>query len=583
MLGEHSEDMHVERMIQAAALLNARVRERLEDDVPDFTASLLEVLYPEFLRPLPSCSIVCFEPSVAVERVAKPAVIKRGTYLTTRFGEFGFRTIYDVSISPLVIEGASYRLPSAVPSSVQLPEDASGVFSITFAVNSGSVNLIDAAPDRVRVFVDAPELATATVIDGLLHRCKSPFVETDSSGRWNALDVAPVTAVGFDKDESLIERPDGHESQYRLLFEYFGYPAKFHFLDFHVGKLARGRASPARLTIHLPVCGLHPETSAAISLMGLTAANFRLRCAPAVNLFPCAAESIALKDATLPAYPMIPQTVTSEGVRVWAVGSVRLTRDGDGNPVTREVKPLYSLDHHRGFDGAAKHRPVLYWLEGRQQGYRALAASGDCVLSFVPVQGEATEPPGDEQIDAMLLCCNGDLPNYMEWGAQEGDFAFPDRSIVGKITLLRRPTDSTPRGVPRNQYWNVIRSLAAGPFSLDRSGLPSLKALLEGHVPAGAQGSAQHINAILGISRETAMEWIVEKPQSRMARGLRVRLVIDETALAGVPVVVLARVLESVFVRYAPAHSFVQLVLVSANDGCELVRGQLLPGAVPLL
>ncbi|WP_321818252.1 MULTISPECIES: type VI secretion system baseplate subunit TssF [unclassified Paraburkholderia] len=53
MQGEQSEDMHVERLIRAAALINARVRERLEDDVPDFTAPLLEVLYPEFLRPLP--------------------------------------------------------------------------------------------------------------------------------------------------------------------------------------------------------------------------------------------------------------------------------------------------------------------------------------------------------------------------------------------------------------------------------------------------------------------------------------------------------------------------------------------------
>ncbi|WP_321818294.1 MULTISPECIES: type VI secretion system baseplate subunit TssF [unclassified Paraburkholderia] len=54
MQGEYSEDMHVERLIQAAALFNARVRERLEDDVPDFTMPLLEVLYPEFLRPLPA-------------------------------------------------------------------------------------------------------------------------------------------------------------------------------------------------------------------------------------------------------------------------------------------------------------------------------------------------------------------------------------------------------------------------------------------------------------------------------------------------------------------------------------------------
>lgn len=400
--GEQSEDMHVERLMQSAALLNARVRERLDDDVPDFTVPLLEVLYPEFLRPFPACSIACFEPGAAVERIAKPAIIKRA------------------AISKRV-----------------------------------SVNL----------------------------------------------DFAPFTT----------------------------------------------------------------------------------RCAPVINLFQCQAEPIALKDATLPTFPMVPQKVSAEETNVWSVSSVRLTYDNDGDPVSRNINPLYSLEHYRRFETASSRRPMLYWTQSNQKGHMAFAPGGACVLSFVTAGGEATEPARDEQIHATLMCSNGDAPGFLQWGAPEGDFAYPDRSVVGKITLLSRPTDCTPREVPQSQYWNVIRSLAAGPFSLDRNGLPSLKALLEAHIPPGAHSASGQINAIVGLSRETAMEWIVEKPQSRMARGLRVRLVIDETAFVDAAIVGLARVLESVFVRYAPAHSFVQLVLVSANNGSELARGQLLPGAVPFL
>ncbi|MBB3257463.1 type VI secretion system protein ImpG [Paraburkholderia bannensis] len=583
MMGEHSEDMHVERMIQSAALLNGRIRERLEDDVPDFTAPLLEVLYPEFLRAFPSCSVACFEPSAGVERLAKPSVIKRGTHLTTRVGEYGFRTVYDVSMSPLAIDDTIYRLPSAVPASVQLPEGAAGVFSISFVVRSESVSLADAAGEIARVYIDAPETPTASIIDAILYRGKRAFIEIDSSGRWSALESVPVTPVGFADDEALFTRPDGEESQYRLLLEYFGWPVKFHFLDFHLGKLLRGRAIKRRITLHIPVCGLHPETAAAISLYGLNASNFKLRCAPVVNLFPCPAEPIALKDVNLPAYPMIPQAVSPEGAQVWAVGGVRLTRDTDGTAVTRELKPLYSLDHHSGFATATKTRPVLFWTESRHQGYKATEAAGQCLLSFVTVGGEEAEPPRDEQIDAALLCTNGSAPASMPWGEREGDFSFPDRSVAAKITLLLRPTDSAERHVPRNQYWYVIQCLSAGPFSLDQKGLPSLKALLEGHVPSADQASIAQINAIVSLARETAMEWIVEKPQSRMARGLRVRLALNESALTAVPIVVLARVLESVFVQYAPAHSFVQLVLISANNGAELARGQLLPGVVPVI
>ncbi|WP_430231571.1 type VI secretion system baseplate subunit TssF [Paraburkholderia tropica] len=119
--------------------------------------------------------------------------------------------------------------------------------------------------------------------------------------------------------------------------------------------------------------------------------------------------------------------------------------------------------------------------------------------------------------------------------------------------------------------------------TLDQSGLPALRSLLSAHAPIRGQTNEDQIDAIVGLSRETAMEWIVEKPQSRMARGLRVRITVDEQGLAGTPIAIFARVLESVFVRYAPAHSFVQVVIVSAANGAELARGQLIPGAVPVL
>ncbi|CAG9207598.1 Protein ImpG/VasA [Paraburkholderia tropica] len=581
MQGEHSEDMHVERMIQSAALLNARVRERLEDDVPDFTVPLLEVLYPEFLRPFPSCSIACFEPGTAVERLTSPAVMPRGTHLTTRAGEYGFRTVYDTTVSALCIDDAAYQIPSAVPSNVRLPEGTSGVFSISFAVQSGAADFASAVRGDVRVFIDAQESAVAAVIDALVHRSKHAFLEVDSSGRWTALDSVPISPVGFGEREAVVDL--GSESSYRLLLEYFAYPEKFHFLDFRLGQLLAGRSVNRRLSIHVPVFGLHPDSPPAVALATLSASAFRLRCTPVVNLFPCAAEPIALKDATLSAYPMVAQTVNPTGAEVWAVQSVRLTRDGDGAAITRGVKPFHSLDHSVGFASSTDRRQVLYWLASRPGGHEAVVAGGGCLLEFVTPRGEISEPPRDEQVDATLLCTNGVGPGSMQWGRRDGDFNLADRSVVARVSLLRRPSDATARPSPKNQYWSVVQNLSAGPFSLDQSGLPALKALLAAHAPTRGQPSEGQIEAIVGLSRETAMEWIVEKPQSRMTRGLRVRLTVDEQGLAGVPIAILARVLESVFVRYAPAHSFVQVVIVSEANGAELARGQLIPGAVPVL
>ena len=57
LTGDTCKDPHVERMIQATALLAARVAKRMDDDYPQFTESLLEMLYPHYLRSFPPCSI----------------------------------------------------------------------------------------------------------------------------------------------------------------------------------------------------------------------------------------------------------------------------------------------------------------------------------------------------------------------------------------------------------------------------------------------------------------------------------------------------------------------------------------------
>ena len=55
-----AEDPHVERLIEAFAYLNARMRFKLEDDLPEITDALLGVLYPHYQAPMPSMAIVQF-------------------------------------------------------------------------------------------------------------------------------------------------------------------------------------------------------------------------------------------------------------------------------------------------------------------------------------------------------------------------------------------------------------------------------------------------------------------------------------------------------------------------------------------
>ncbi len=54
------EDPHVERLLEGFAFLAARIHLKLEDDLPEISDALLSVVYPHYLRPIPSMSIVEF-------------------------------------------------------------------------------------------------------------------------------------------------------------------------------------------------------------------------------------------------------------------------------------------------------------------------------------------------------------------------------------------------------------------------------------------------------------------------------------------------------------------------------------------
>lgn len=54
------EDPHVERMLEAFAFLAARVHLKIDDEFPEVVESLFSILYPHYIRPTPSMSVVQF-------------------------------------------------------------------------------------------------------------------------------------------------------------------------------------------------------------------------------------------------------------------------------------------------------------------------------------------------------------------------------------------------------------------------------------------------------------------------------------------------------------------------------------------
>src|SRR5215831_12969144 len=107
---EECKDPHVEQLLEAFALLTARIHMRLDDDFPELTDAMLGVLYPQLVDPMPSIAMVQFDVDPGYGGADQGVAIPRRTMLRSSARPDGvqcrFRTAYPVTLWPIAIEAA---------------------------------------------------------------------------------------------------------------------------------------------------------------------------------------------------------------------------------------------------------------------------------------------------------------------------------------------------------------------------------------------------------------------------------------------------------------------------------------------
>ncbi len=108
-------DPDVERLLEGFAFMAARIRERLEDDFPEIVHSLLGLLWPHLLRPVPSACIATLTPTPGALREAR--TIAPGAEVQSvpvKGARCRFRTTQEVDLAPLAIVAARLQQENAM-------------------------------------------------------------------------------------------------------------------------------------------------------------------------------------------------------------------------------------------------------------------------------------------------------------------------------------------------------------------------------------------------------------------------------------------------------------------------------------
>ncbi|CAM2191107.1 type VI secretion system protein ImpG [Paraburkholderia kururiensis] len=591
MRGGHAEDPHIERLVQTFSFMAAHLDSRLADDYPELTEALLSIVHPQYLRGVPACAIAQFNPAPLLGKLSAPFNVPRGTPLDARAAPCQFRTIYDVTLAPLHVDDARYSPSTIAPSAVRLPDDATGILSITFVSLAPSGQFDSSIPDGpIRVHLSGERPLVAALADALLLRSATAFVEVNRDGRWRALSKVPLDAAGFGDDERLLpEGPDSAALPFRYLIEYFAFPELFDFVNIDLGRMRRGvHAADARsLTLHVVLRDTAAASTAARTLDSLDARAFKLFCTPVINLFQRAAIPVQLTEADT-AYPVTPAPLEgTSALDIYSIDAVYLSERTDAGkkdaPVTRSshratVAPYRAFGH-----AAGTHQDSVCWLAFRDRDAALIPNRNPWRLSFVGVDGERARPMFP-QAEVAMTVTNGTLPSRLPIGTPQGDLLNEGAALACPITLLTRP--AAPARLPRRNYtlWRVLEALSPHPFDLTRSGLGALKALLRLHAPRSATVAQRCIDAVVGLDYKPAIRWMALGNQfPSFVRGIEIFLSINEAALRDVTLSVFGRVLDRLFAPYAPTNGYVQLVILAAGTSRVLLRCNAQPGTQPLI
>ena len=121
------DDPHVERLLEGFAFLAARVQLRLDADLPEISEALLDVIYPHYLRPIPSMSLVNFQLDPEQGKLPRGVRIPSDALLHSRPVDgipCRFRCCYDTTLWPIEVASARWVAPHELdPRSVQAIRD----------------------------------------------------------------------------------------------------------------------------------------------------------------------------------------------------------------------------------------------------------------------------------------------------------------------------------------------------------------------------------------------------------------------------------------------------------------------------
>jgi type VI secretion system protein ImpG len=563
-------DPYVERLLEGFAFLTARLHLKLDAEFPRFTQHLLEILYPHYLAPTPSMAVVQMNPTLGEGALATGYRVPRGSVLRSVLGREDptaceYRTAHDVTLWPLELIKAEYTGYVGDVGEVHPRRKAKAALRLLLRATAG-LSIAEIDVDRLTLFVRGSDEHPLRLYEILLGHGLAVLGRPAAGGAWQraAVDGGP-TPVGFGDDEALLPFGPRSFQGYRLLHEYFAFPARYLFVELAgLRPLFKACRAP-ELELLVVTDGHDQSLDNAVS-----ATNFALHATPAINLFPRRAERIQLSESSSD-YHVVPNRTHPMDFEVHTIKEV--VGYGVGTEVKQVFHPFFAWNEAIENQGApayytAERQPRALSEKQRTKGPRSSYIGSEVFLSLVdPESG----PYRSElrQLGVETLCTNRDLPLHMTLGQGRTDFLLESGAPVQSLRCIAGPTAPHPSHAHGDMAWRLVSHLSLNHLSLadDARGASALRELLSLYGDLSDPSTRKQIEGVRSTVSIPITRALPLAGPTSFGRGLEITLTFDDGAFEGAGAFLLGAVLERFFAKYVSINSFTETVLRTVQRG----------------
>lgn len=533
-------DPYVERLFEGFAFLMGRLREKLDDDLPELTEGLVSLLWPHYLRTIPSLSVVEF--SADQQQMKHSDILSQGFEVQSQpLGPHQtccrYTTTQDLTLTPLRLTAATL---------VNEPDGRSLIrlrFSCGPLTDWSQIDL-----RRLPLYLNAEAPLACALHQALTLQTQALYLRLPGQ-----VDRQPLTGhfspLGFGEQDGLWPKGESAFSGYQLLLEYFTFREKFMFVALNGLEQVSFPAGMPWFELEVVLNTLWPHD------LPFSAEHVRLHCVPVINLFPLEADPLTLSPLASD-YLLRPMRQQDGHIEIYAVNRVTSSK----HTGHQQYVPFSSFRHKGGM--MRDQAPERYFHTRVKRGVNGLH---DTWLILGGDAFDSDRLATDESLSLSLTGTHGQLPR------KALQSTLLDRVLSASQHNLRVRNLCVPSQpcYPPNRdrfHWRILSHLGSN-FLPMMDNAEVLRGTLALYDWSENEMNRRRLAAIVEVKHQLIQRF----EKGFLLRGVEIVVTLDSKGFAGEgDINLFGEMLSRFFALYADIHLFNQLTLLLQPSGACL-------------